>query len=177
MSSTIIGYSQEDQVILKIRDNFQKWQPLIEDNDTQKSIFKYAWGTNYQYTGWYNSENTLDSLTLMQTASTINDNSLGSYLNVDLYSLAGDWYITSDYYYNQLGNLYFIFWRMNTFYAEEPVTVEKRKYFDSKGNEIRSLQSVYKMNTKDKIEISFMDREVDIKKSIKDWEFYELLKD
>ena len=61
---------------------------------------------------------------------------------------------------------------MNTFYADEPLTVEKRLYFDSNGSIIRELKSVYKMNTKEKIDVSFMDQEVLYVLTLNDLVFY-----
>ncbi|MDY0103024.1 MAG: hypothetical protein RBS07_08785 [Lentimicrobium sp.] len=167
------GFSQEDSIITIIRDDFQKWQPIIEKKfDNCDKLYNYAWGENYQFDKWTDKKLNDDTLTLSEAVSIIEQKDLGFFVHVDTYSFSGDWYIATDYYYNKDGQLYFVFWRMNTFYAEEPLTVEKRLYFDTHGQLIRDLKSVFKMNTKKKIDIGFMDREVDYDLTLSDMNFY-----
>lgn len=171
ISST--GFSQTDSIIQKIRDDFQKWQTIIDkDFDSCDKLYNYAWGENYQFNKWTDKKLNDDSLILSERVSIIEHKDLGFFVYVDSYSLSGDWYIATDYYFNQEEQLYFVFWRMNTFYAEEPLTIEKRLYFDNQGQLIRDLKSVYKMNTKEKIDIGFMDREVDYQLLLSDMDFY-----
>ncbi|NOZ47318.1 MAG: hypothetical protein GXO79_11140 [Chlorobi bacterium] len=171
------GFSQEDSIITEIRSDFQKWQSIIDKEfDNSDKFYNYVWGENYQFDNWFDIKIDNDSLTLSEAVSIIDKKDLGYFVYVDYYSFSGDWYIAVDYYYNKEGQLYFIFWRMNTFYAEEPLTVEKRLYFDNTGQLIRDLKFVYKMNTKEKIDISFMDREVDYKLSLTDMDFYKYWK-
>ena len=171
------GFSQEDSIIKEIRAKFQKWQPIInkEFADCEK-YYNYAWGENYQFDKWFDNKIDNDSLTLSEAVSIIDKKDLGYFVYVDNYSFSGDWYIAVDYYYNKGGQLYFIYWRLNTFYAEEPLTVEKRLYFDNSGKLIQDLKSVYKMNTKEKIDIDFMDREIDYKLILTDMDFYKYRK-
>jgi len=170
-------FSQNDDNILEIRDRYNKWQPIIDYKLKEcEKLYNYAWGDNYQYSKWINRINDNDSLTLYEIISIIEEDDLGTFINNDVYSFSGDWSITIDYYYDLNDKLYFIFWRMNTFYAEEPVTVEKRLYFDKNGNKIRELQSEYKMNTKDKTNINFLDRDVDYKLELKEMDFYKYWK-
>ena len=103
----------------------------------------------------------------------IEKENLGYFLYTDNYSFSGDWYVAVDYYFDTKGKLYFIFWRMNSFYAEKPVTVEKRLYFDQEGEKIRDLVAVYKMNTKEKTDVSFMDKDVDYKMDISEYEVFD----
>ena len=171
------GFSQEDSIVTEIRSEFKKWQSIIDKEfDDYDKFYNYAWGENYQFDKWFDTKIDNDSLTLSEAVSIIDKKDLGYFVYVDYYSFSGDWYIAVDYYYNKEGQLYFIFWRMNTFYAEEPLTVEKRLYFDNNGQLIRDLKSVYKMNTKEKIDISFMDREVDYKLSLTGMDFYKYWK-
>ena len=173
----VTGFSQEDSIITEIRSEFQKWQSIIDKEfDDCDKFYNYAWGENYQFDKWFDIKIDNDSLTLSEAVSIIDEKDLGYFVYVDYYSFSGDWYIAVDFFYNKEGQLYFIFWRMNTFYAEEPLTVEKRLYFDNTGQLIRDLKFVYKMNTKEKIDISFMDREVDYKLSLTDMDFYKYWK-
>jgi hypothetical protein len=167
------GFTQEDSIITKIRDDFQKWQSIIDNGiDNCDKLYNYAWGENYQFDKWTDKKLSGDTLTLSEAVSIIEQKDLGFFVNVDTYSFSGDWYLATDYYYDKDGQLYFVFWRMNTFYAEEPLTVEKRLYFDSQGQLIRDLKSVFKMNTKEKIDIDFMDRDVDYYLTLSDMDFY-----
>ena len=167
------GFAQEDSIITKIRDDFQKWQPIIDNGiDNCDKLYKYAWGENYQFDKWTYKNLSDDTLTLSEAVSIIEQKDLGFFVYVDTYSFSGDWYVATDYFYDKDAQLYFVFWRMNTFYAEEPLTVEKRLYFDRQGQLIRDLKSVFKMNTKEKIDIDFMDREVDYDLILSDMDFY-----
>lgn len=171
------GFAQADSIIAKIKDDFQKWQPIIDNGfENCDKLHNYAWGENYQYDKWTDKKLDDDTLTLSKAVSIIEQKDLGFFVYVDTYSFSGDWYVATDYYYDKAGQLYFVFWRMNTFYAEEPLTVEKRLYFDSQGQLIRDLKSVFKMNTKEKIDISFMDRDVDYKMDLKEMDFYKFWK-
>ena len=166
------GLSQDENRILEIRDSYNRWQPIINKKFTDcERYFSYAWGDNYQYEDWFNQTIDNDSMTLHEIISVLKEDDLGTYINNDIYSFSGDWYVAVEYYYDIKDKLYFIFWKMNTFYAEEPVTVEKRLYFSNSGIKIQELQSVYKMNTKEKYEGSFMDRDVDYKLNLKEIDF------
>jgi hypothetical protein len=170
--------AQENRTISEIKDRFNKWQPIIGNKlkDSEK-LFHYAWGENYQCDKWARNKIDNDTLTLQELISIIKEKELGTLIYNEVYSFSGDWYIAIEYYYDLNNKLYFIFWKMNTFQAEEPLTVEKRLYFDKNGIKIRALKSVYKMNTKDKTAISFMDRDVDYKLDLKDLDFYHIGQD
>lgn len=172
-----LGFSQEESKLLEIRRDFQKWQPIIDNEfDTCPKFYNYAWGKYYQFNKWINKIQNTDSLTLAQAVSIIEKKDLGYFVRAEHPSFSGDWHIVIDYYFNKEEQLYFIFWRMNTFYAEKPLTIEKRLYFDCNGEIIQILKYVYKMNTKEKIEINFMDREVDYKLTLNEMDFYEYWK-
>jgi hypothetical protein len=170
--------AQENRTISKTRDRFNKWQAIIGKKlkDSEK-LFHYAWGENYQCDKWARNKIDNDTLTLQELISIIKEKELGTLIYNEVYSYSGDWYISIEYYYDLNNKLYFIFWKMNTFQPEEPLTVEKRLYFDKNGIKIRELKSVYKMNTKDKTAISFMDRDVDYKLDLKDLDFYHIGQD
>lgn len=171
------GSSQENPVIIKIRSDFQKWQPLItKELPSVDKYFKYIWGDEQQFHTWSTHILEDDSLSLSEAVSILTNKELGTFMSVDNSSASGDWSTTADYYYNKAGRLYFIFWRMNTFYAEVPLTVEKRLYFDNTGRLIRELKSVYKMNTQEKVDLSFMDKPVDYKLNLSDLEVYKFSK-
>ena len=168
-----LGFSQEDSKLLEIKRDFQKWQPIIDSGfDTCPKYFKYAWGKYYQFNEWFHNIQNNDSLTIAQVVSIIEKEDLGYFVRVENCSFSGDWHIVIDYYFNKEEQLHFIFWRMNTFYAEKPLTVEKRLYFDCNGEIIQILKNVYRINTKEKIEINFMDKEVDYKLTLSEMEFY-----
>lgn len=171
------SFGQEDSIILEIRKNFNTWQPIInEELKVCDRLFNYRWGENYQFNEWFDTQLTNYTLTLSDMALIIEKEDLGTFLYMEKFSLAGDWFIAIDYCFDTNGKLYFIFWRMNTFQADEPVTVEKRLYFDQHGEKIRSLVSVFKMNTNEEENISFSDREVEYKIDIREFEIFDNLK-
>lgn len=86
--------------------------------------------------------------------------------------MSGDWYIAVDYYFDTYKKLYFIFWRMNTFQADEPLTIEKRLYLNSEGELIRELKSKYKMNSKTASTAGFADRDVEYELQLNKMNFY-----
>lgn len=169
------GLAQTDSCILRIRTDFTNWQPVIKEQiDSSNKFFNYAWGENYKFDRWSNKELGADSLTLSYKVSIIENNKFGYYVNIESYSFSGDWFVVSDYYYDINQKLYFVFWRLSTYFADEPVRVEKRLYFAANGEKIRELQKVYKMNTNEKSESNFMDQSVDYMLDFSDWSFYEL---
>lgn len=156
------GFAQEDTLIAKIRLDFQKWQPIIEKelNQAQK-LYHIMWGEDFMSSGWLTSEHLNDSLHLAETVTILEQKNEGFFVTTESYSLSGDWFVTFDQYYDKDGLIYFIFWRMNTFLAEEPLTIEKRLYFDPQGYIIRELNATYKMNTKEEVLFSYYDQEID----------------
>ncbi|WP_297097626.1 hypothetical protein [uncultured Draconibacterium sp.] len=168
-----LGFAQPDSALVKIEAELDKWQSIIDTQfDSCDKLYKYSWGSVYQFSEWTNKSSDVDSLALTKVVSVIEQSNLGYFVNVESHSFSGDWFINTEYYFDKSGQLYFVNWKMNSFHAEEPVTVEKSLYFGSQGEFIRKSESVYKMNTKEETEIAFMDREVDYKLSISDMEFY-----
>ena len=174
---SLSAFGQEDKTILEIRENFNKWQPKIEAKlKVADQLYHYAWGENYQNDEWYANELNTDDKFLFQKVSVIEDSNLGTFVYYDYYSMSGDWYIAIDYYFDIDGKLYFVFWRMNTFQADEDLTVEKRVYINTEGELIRNLKSVYKMNTKNKSTAGFADQDVEYELQLNKMDFYELWK-
>lgn len=171
----IVTHSQEDKRIDEIKAHFSAWQPIIEfELKNAPVIYKYSWGGKYEYWEWTTHEIKSDEKRLSERNMVIRKKN-GSFVLREIYSFSGDWFIVSESYYDENGKLFFVLWRMNTFQAEEPATVERHLYFDKTGKIIRSLQDVYKMNTKQKQDISFMDREVEYQTEFKDSAFHEYL--
>lgn len=169
----LVAFGQEDKVIGEIRENFQKWQPIIEDElKGSTQLFHYVWGENYQEGEWYTKEQTDEDKFLFQKATLIEKPNLGTFVYYDNYAMSGDWYIAVEYYFDTKDKLYFVFWRMNTYQADEPLTAEKRLYFNSEGELIRDLQSTFKMNTKDETTAGFADRDVEYKLQLQKMGFY-----
>ncbi|MEL6559615.1 MAG: hypothetical protein AAFQ94_15595 [Bacteroidota bacterium] len=176
MLCSLLTTAQKNPVILKIRENFQIWQPIIEkESSNSTKLFHYAWGENYQEEDWYENEQKSENKFLFQKVSVIKKDSLGTFVHHDDYSMSGDWNITADYYFDTNDQLYFIYWRMNTFQATEPVTVEKRLYFDTDEQLIRNLESKYKLNTKEESTAEFADREVAYELRLNNMSFYKKL--
>ena len=160
-----IAIAQESVRIVEIKEQFSIWQSIIKKElSGATKIYQYAWGKNYEKTEWQKKEDKSDEKTLSEEISIIRKKKLGYFIQSEKYSFSGDWFVVSEHYYDDSGSILFIFWKMNTFYGG--VTVEKRLYFDPKGKIIRNLKSLYKMNTKEKSNESFMDRDVSYKVDI-----------
>ncbi|WP_422359458.1 hypothetical protein [Reichenbachiella sp.] len=171
LSLTVFG--QTEKIISEIRGNFKNWQPIIESEiKGSTQLFHYAWGENYQEEEWYSNELGTKDKFLFQKATVIENSNLGTLVYYDNYAISGDWYIAVDFYFDTNNKLYFVFWRMNTFQASEPLTIEKRLYFNPQGEMIRNLKSTYKMNTKEESTSGFADREVEYELQLDKMDFY-----
>lgn len=167
--------SQEKARIDEIKDLFSAWQPIIKaEIKKAPAVYLYTWGENYENMEWTTRELKSDQKQLSEKNSIIR-NKLGSYVLREVYSYSGDWLVISESYYDTNGNLFFVFWKMNTFQAEEPATIEKRLYFNVSGKILRSLREIYKLNTKQRQNISFTDRDVDYELEFKNLAFYDYL--
>ncbi len=168
-------YSDDAQRIAEIKTIFSEWQPFIKSEAKSRFVlFRYASGANYEKREWSRRELKTGDKALSDKF-TILQRDKGSYVNHEQYSFSGDWFVVSEHLYDKNGKLLFVFWKMNTFQAEEPATIEKRLYFAQNGNVIRSLKEVYKLNTKQKRNVSFMDHEVEYSTDFKLLPFYEQL--
>ncbi len=168
-------YPDDASRIAEIKTVFAEWQPIIKSEVKDRFvIYRYASGENYERREWSRRELKTDKKALSDKF-TILQRSKGAYVHHEQYSFSGDWFVVSEHYYDKNGKLLFVFWKMNTFQAEEPATIEKRLYFSESGNIIRSMKDVYKLNTKQKQNVSFMDHEVDYSANFKSLAFYEQL--
>ena len=169
-----IGVSaQEETAISRIKEDFSQWQSLLTSRSVEPQLFyHYAWGNNYANERW-TKQTLTDTVTLVEEAKVFTKDGLGHLVTISISSFSGDWVITTENYYDVNGNLYFIFWTMNTFQAEVPLTVEKRLYFGGNGRPIKTIQSVYKMNSKAKVDIKFADHDVAVVRRYGDFEFFQ----
>jgi hypothetical protein len=166
----------ESKRIEEIQARFSTWQPIIKSEQKSAAvIYRYAWGHNFEKEEWSSKPIKSDEKRLAEKVALIK-NKIGSWVYKENSSFSGDWIIASEHYYDEEGKLFFVFWKMNTFQAEEPVTVEKRLYFDKQGKVVRNLVAVYKMNTKQETKASFMDREVAYETSFSKQDFLKHLR-
>jgi len=150
----------EPKRIEEIQTRFSIWQPLIKSEQKNAAVvYRYAWGNNFEKEEWSTTLIKSDEKRLAEKVTLIKHKT-GSWVQKEDFSFSGDWVIASEHYYDEEGKLFFVFWKMNTFQAEEPVTVEKRLYFDKQGKVVRNLVAVYKLNTQQETKASFMDRDV-----------------
>lgn len=152
----INAMAQQDSVIAEIKENFKTWQPIIAMDSTEVTTFYlYSWGDRYENQQWQKTMERNDTLFLTQTSTIMQKDSLGYFMQEYSTSPSGDWLLIVDYYYDVDGDLYFAFWRLNTFLAEEPVTVQRRFYYNKDGEPARLLKSVYKLGTKEEVDVSY----------------------
>lgn len=151
----------EDKEILEIRNQFKLWQQALQRSDISSQKFYHVYyGDYFEKEEWVDSVEAIKDGFVGEEVSVYIDSKLGISLKVIETSPSGDWSISSEHYYWPSQKLFFVFWAMNTFQAEEPVTVERRLYFNLKGEVIRRLESVYKMNSRVQIEEpDYFDRE------------------
>ncbi len=158
----------DSDTIKRIKEQFGKWQPVVHDTNVERKMFYHVFsGENFSEDKWTNSYTPSDDNFVGDELQVIDIDTLGTFVLLISSSPSGDWLIRSENYYRQNGNLFFVFWKMNTFRASEPATVERRIYFDEDGGVIRKLESVYKLNTKEEIKNpDFMDMEVKYWKTV-----------
>ena len=160
-------------MISQIQEQYKIWQPIIKKELGESAkLYHYVWGEHFQEDGWYNEELKSSDKFLFQKASIIQKQHIGSFVFYNDYSLSGDWSIATEYYFDTSHKLYFVYWRMNTFQATEPLTVEKRLYFDASGTLIQSQKSKYKINTIEESTAEFTDREVEYNLQLEKMRFY-----
>ena len=169
---SLVLFTAQIDNINYIKEQFKQWQPILHDS-TSKSLTYYhvIWGKNYENEKWI--ENIEDSSVFVdQGLDFFKNTKLGYVIKRQETSPSGDWFINSEHYFYPNGNLYFIFWSMNTFYSEFPLTVERRLYFDREVTLIKKLESVYEMNTKNNVEnINYYDKDVNYWKNVKQIKF------
>lgn len=170
------GFSQDNQIIKDIRTQFKQWQPLLKENKIIPNIFYHQFtGDDYSDDQWLQAIQDSANSFIGEELSLYSVDSLGTVIKFSETSPSGDWFATSEHYYSKTGKLYFIFWTLNTFNAEYPCSIERRLYFNDEFEIIKKLESVYKMNTKEKIKNpNFMDIDIQIWNKIKDLPIYHL---
>lgn len=170
-------FAKENPEILEIRKLYKKWQPFIYNTlENGETFYLYLSGDKYEIEKWSNKKLNDDNLFLSNKIIILENKNLGFFVYSENFSPSGDWHIVSGNYYLKSGNLFFVFWSMNTFQADPPVTVQKRLYFNKANKLIRKLKSVYKINTREEIDASFADRKVDYKIKLNEFGFYKYWK-
>lgn len=151
---------QDDRKILKIRNEFNEWQSRLENNKVTPKFYYHWIRSDNDENGTWTPFEPGDSVTVIEVARVFSQPGLGHLVKLNTNSISGDWFIKTENYFDSNGDLFFIFWSMNTFQADVPVTVEKRLYFDGRNGLMKELKTVYKMNSRDVVEVRFADREV-----------------
>lgn len=154
------AYANESKRFEDIQNQLSKWQSILNAEKKYAAvIYRYAWGANFESEEWLIKPIESDSKRLAEKISFLKSKA-GAWVLKEDFSFSGDWVIKSEHYYDERGRLFFILWKMNTFQAEEPVTVGKKLYFDQYGNVILNLVEVYKLNTHQVSNAKYIDREV-----------------
>lgn len=139
-------------------------------------VYNYCSGENYQVSKYSISSDSDGEAFLRQMIVPMWFPKLGYYVYRELYTPSGDWFLIQHDYYNMDGKLRLSVWNINTFYASEPASIEKRVYLDSQGVVLRQTVQIYKMNTDTPLETDFMDQDIELIRSIQDLPFITLLK-
>ncbi len=180
-----ISYGAQDSPeILKIREQYQSWQNILNKEAIAKGkkSFEISVGSNFKKAEWIAKlKNERDFI--WSEVTFIEDNKLGSMFYIYETSPSGDWADSAEHYYWPTGELFFVYWRLNTFHSLDPtltktrpITIERRLYFNKKGEMIKFLETIYEINTKIKVtNPNYMPHEVTYWKNIKVLPFYNLL--
>ena len=179
-------FAQDTPEIIKIREQFQSWQKILSKEKIAKGkkFFQISVGKNFSKAEWIAKlEDERDFI--WSEVTFIRDEKLGSMFYIDETSPSGDWVDTAEHYYWPTGELFFVYWRLNTFHSLDstltktrPITIERRLYFNRKGEMIKFLESIYEINTKIKVtDPNYMPHDVTYWKNIKELPFYNLLKE
>lgn len=92
-------------------------------------------------------------------------------VEINYYSMSGDWLISAIHLFNEENELTYIDWSMNTFHAIEPITVRKRIKFSQGSIESNYIQT-FKMNTDEEFETEFYDQKVQFELQFEKMDFY-----
>ncbi len=170
-----LSVAEDSRRYAEIKSAFSQWQAILHDRPGGVFVIhRYATGEHLEKLIWLRKETDARGHALVDTF-TLFQRDIGFYLRREQYALSTDWVITSEHYYDKKGHLYFVFWHMNTFLADEPATVERRLYFSADGKVIRHLEEIYKLGTRQKQKVSFMNRKVEYATEIKSLAFYDQL--
>ncbi len=182
--------SQDNQEILKIREQYKSWQKVLnkETISRGKHFFEIFLGGYSRQTKWVTkideNDKKNDNFFLCSQVTLIKDDKLGTMFYISETSPSGDWEDVAEHYYWPSGELFFVYWKLNTFVSldsqkceEQPLTIERRLYFNKAGEIIKSSESIYEMNTKKKIvNPNYMPHAVNYWSVIRALPFYNLLK-
>jgi len=172
------AFAQDTPEIIKIREQFQSWQKILnkETISKGKNFYFVSFGRNYREAIWFTVLDESGDYFVWQTITLIKDDKLGLMFYSEESSPSRDWAGFSEHYYWPTGKLFFVYCKWNTFLADEASTIERRLYFNNDGKLIRFLESVYKLGTREKIpEPNYMPFDVIYWKNIKELPFYNLL--
>ena len=171
--------AQDSQDILKIRRQFKSWQEVLNKEALAKgkSFFHIYSGENYQNERWVSEVNKKNSGSFIgEEVTLVKNDKLGMMFYILETSPSGDWVIAAEHYYWPSGELFFVYWKLNTYQAIEPMTIERRLYFSENGNLVESLESVYKLGTREKVDNpNYMPHDVTYWKNVRELPFYNLL--
>ena len=172
-----LSYGQDSLRIQQIRDKFDSWQKILDDIDTTAQVvYNVFYGKNYNKNEWTNDPAKVKKGFIGNEATIVKNEDLGIMFILRENTPSGDWSIYSENYYDKSGKLYFVFRALNTFQALEPLTVEKRLYFNEKGDLIKSLENIYKMNTKEKVlNPDYMKRAIKYWLDLKELPFFNII--
>ncbi len=182
-------FAQDSSEISKIRERYNAWQKILNKETIAKgkNFFEISMGDKFGKTKWvakiYHTVNENADVFMWSEVTFIKDAKLGSMFYIGETSPSGDWADTAEHYYWPTGELFFVHWRLNTSQSLDPsstkersITIERRLYFNKKGEMIKFLESIYEINTKIKVtEPNYMPHEVTFWKNIKILPFYNLL--
>ena len=173
-------FAQDSQDILRIRQQFDSWQEVLNKEALAKGehFFHIYSGETIQNEKWVIKINKQDSGAFIgEEVTLVKNDKLGMMFYILETSPSGDWVIAAEHYYWPSGELFFVYWKLNTYQAIEPMTIERRLYFSKGGNLVESLKSVYKLGTKEKVDNpDYMPHDVNSWKNIRELPFYSLLK-
>jgi hypothetical protein len=171
--------AQDSPGIRKIRRQFKSWQEVLnkETLGKAKRFFHIYSGENYQNEKWVTAINKQDSGAFIgEEVTLVKNDKLGIMFFISERTPTEDWYIAAEHYYWPSGGLFFVYWILNTHLALEPLTIERRLYFGEDGTLVESLESVYRLGTKEKIDNpSYMPQDVTYWKNVRELPFYNLL--
>lgn len=170
---------QDPPEILKIREQYKLWQKVLNKEAISKGekFYLTSFGRNYREANWFTVLDESGDYFVWQEITLIKDDKLGLMFYSHESSPSHDWNCFSEHYYFPSGELFFVFLRLNTLHADEPLTIERRLYLNKEGKRIRFLESVYKLGTQEKIsEPNYLPYDETYWQNIKKLPFYNLLK-
>jgi hypothetical protein len=175
-ASTIIAH--ESAGIQRLRDQYKAWQEILDKQTIAKGkrAFHVYSGENYRTDKWVSEvRGKSGDYFIGEEVNLINHDKLGVMFYMSETSPSGDWNIAAEHYFQPSGRLFCVVWKLNTFQALEPLTIEKCLFFDEDGKLLQDLEHAFKLSTRDKVDSpNYMSRSVTYWKSIRDVPFYSI---